>query len=121
MNDTEISAIACALRLHWHTVQKYAACAEPPLRRHTVHQPSMLTPRQDDLIARWMSGCQNARQVWCESAARGYPGAYRTVARVTGYLRKRERSGESEGEAPPRVAAGMTPAQAAGLVVVRLE
>lgn len=55
--------------------------------------------------------------MWREIAARGYPGAYRTVARLTGYLRKRERSGE----ALPRIAAGMTPAQAAGLVVVRPE
>jgi transposase len=55
--------------------------------------------------------------LWREIAARGYPGAYRTVARLTGYLRKRARSGE----ALPPVAAGMTPAQAMGLVVVRPE
>lgn len=112
-----ISAIARALRLHRHTVQKYLACTAPPRRRHTVRQPSTLTPHQDYLLARWMSGCHNARQLWREIVARGYPGAYRTVARVTGYLRKRERSGE----ALPPVAAGMTPAQAAGLVVVRPE
>jgi transposase len=112
-----VSAIARALGLHRHTVQKYVACATPPRRWHTVRQPSMLTPHQDYLLARWASGCRNARQLWREIAARGYPGAYRTVARLTGYLRRCERSGE----ALPRVAAGMTPAQAAGLVVARPE
>lgn len=115
-----ISAIARALKLHRHTVQKYRTCPRPPQRRYTARQTSALTPYQSYLLERWSSGCQNARQLWRELATQGYPGSYRNVARLTGYLRKRERSGK----ALPPVAIGgigMTPAQAAGLVVVRPE
>lgn len=112
-----ISAIARALKLHRHTVQTYRTCTSPPQRRYTAHQTSALTPYQSYLLERWRSGCRNARQLWRELAVQGYPGSYRTVARLTGYLRKREGSGN----ALPPVAAGMTPAQAAGLVVVRPE
>lgn len=112
-----ISASARALNLHRHTVRKYRTYTSPPQRRYTVRQTSALTPYQSYLLERWRAGCHNARRLWRELVAQGYPGAYRNVARLTGYLRKCEGSRQ----ALPPVAAGMTPAQAAGLVVVRPE
>lgn len=112
-----ISATARALRLHRHTVQKYLACTTPPQRRYTARQTSALTPYQGHLVACWTSGCRNARQLWRELAAQGYPGSYRTVTRLTGSLRRKERKGERLLAAP----AGMTPVQAAGLMVTRPE
>lgn len=49
--------------------------------------------------------------------AQGYPGAYRTVARLTGYLRRQEHLGV----AAPVTPVGMTAGQAASLVLVRPE
>jgi transposase len=111
------AAIARTLGLNWQTVHKYAAYARPPERRHTSRQPSVLTPYQGSLLGRWASGCRNARQLWRELVAEGYPGSYRHVARLTGYLRHQERMGAGL----PTPPAGMTPAQATGLVVARPE
>ena len=49
--------------------------------------------------------------------AHGYRGSSRTVARLTGYLRRQEQLGAAAPVAP----VGMTAGQAAGLVVVRPE
>jgi Homeodomain-like domain len=87
------SAITRALGLHRHTVQKYRACPTPPQRRHTVRQTSALIPYQGYLVERKTSGWRNARQLWRELAALGYAGSYRNVARLTGYLRRKERAG----------------------------
>ena len=114
------SAIARALKLHRHTVQKYRTCTSPPQRRYTARQTSALTPYQSYLLERWRSGCHNARQLWRELVTQGYPGSYRNVARLTGYLRTREGSGKALSPAVPGMA-GMTPARATGLVVVRPE
>src|SRR5262249_42770488 len=112
-----IAAIAHTLRLNWQTVHKYVAYTTPPQRRHTVRTSSVLTPYQGYLLGRWASGCRNARQLWREIAAQGYPGSYRHVARLTGYLRRQERVGA----ALPTPPTGMTPAQATGLVLLRPE
>lgn len=98
-------------------MQQYRTGTSPPQRRSTVRQTSALIPYQSYLLERWRSGCHNARQLWREVVAQGYPGSYRNVARLTGYLRKREGSGK----ALPSVAPGMTPAHATGLVIVRPE
>jgi transposase len=115
-----IWAIARALKLHRHTVQQYRTGASPPQRRYTARQTSTLAPYQDYLVERWRSGCHNARQLWRELAAQGYPGSYRNVARVTGDLRKRDGSGNALSPVAPGML-GMTPARAAGFVVMRPE
>ncbi len=112
-----VSAIARALGLHRHTVQKYLSDTTPPQRRPSTRHTSRLTPYQNYLLERWTSGCRNARQLWREIAAQGYPGTYRTVARLTGYLRQKVRTGD----VLPRTPTGLTPAHATGLVVVRPE
>ena len=112
-----LASIARTLGVNWQTVHKYAAYATPPERRHISRQPSVLTPYQGYLLGRWASGCRNARQLWRELVAQGYPGSYRHVARLTGYLRHQERMGAGL----PTPLPGMTPAQATGLVVARPE
>jgi len=106
------AAIARALGLHRHTVQKYLASEIAPERRHTTRKTSTLTPYQGYLLERWQSGCRNAKQLWREIAAQGYPGAYENVARLTGYLRKRVRAGQPL----PRAPTGLTPTKATGIV-----
>lgn len=66
---------------------------------------------------RWAEGCHNARQLWREIQAQGYPGTYQNVARVTGYVRHQERRGKRAPPAP----AGLTPRQAVGLLLLRAD
>jgi transposase len=109
------SAIARALGIHRHTVQKYLALDTPPERRHASRRSSILTPYVGELLERWHHGCRNARQLWREIAAHGYPGSYRHVARLTGELRRQERLGHPLPHAPP----GLSPTQAVGMLVRR--
>jgi transposase len=110
-------AIARQLSLNRQTVYKYLALTAPPERRMTSHTVSALAPYEGYVLRRWAEGCHNARQLWREIQAQGYPGAYRNVARVTGYLRHQEQRGE---RAPP-VPSGLTPRQAVGLVLLRAD
>jgi transposase len=87
------TTIARALGLNWQTVHKYLTYTTPPQRRHTVRRISALTPYQRYLLGRWAGGCHNARQLWRELVAQGYPGSYFTVARLTGYLKRQEQLG----------------------------
>jgi hypothetical protein len=111
------TAIARTLGLNWQTVHKYLTYSAPPQRRHSVRRISALIPYQRYLLGRWASGCHNARQLWREIVAQGYPGSYFVVARLTGYLKHQERSGATLPAAP----LGMTARQAAGLIVARPE
>jgi transposase len=111
------SAIARTLGVHRHTVQKYSALDAPPRRKPYIRKRSSLTPYEAYILKRWSDGCRNATQIWKEIVEQGYPGAYRNVARITEYLKKRERTGEPLPDAP----AGLSPVQAAGMLVVRPE
>ena len=110
-------AIARMLGLNRQTVAKYRLCTSPPQRRFTRRQRSTFLPYQDYVLQRWATGCHNARTLWREIVAQGFPGSYRTVARLTGYLKHQER----QGVALPLASLGMTPRQAAGLVAARPE
>jgi len=109
------SAIARTLGVHRHTVQKYSALDAPPRRKPYIRKRSALAPYEAYILKRWSDGCRNARQIWREIVEQGYPGAYRNVARITECLKKRERTGEPWPDAPP----GLSPLQAAGMLVVR--
>jgi transposase len=109
------SAIARALGLHRHTVQKYLALGAAPERRHVTRKTSILAPYAGYILERWRQGSRNARQLWREIAAQGYPGSYQNVARLTGYLRRQEQLGLPLPHAPP----GLTPTQAVGMLVRR--
>lgn len=108
-------AIAKRLGLNRQTVYKYLRLTAPPERRHASRAVSAVAPYEGYLLRRWAEGCHNARQLWREIQAQGYAGAYRSVARIIGYLRHQRRRGETTLPAPP----GLTPRQAVGLVLQR--
>jgi len=108
-------AIARQLSLNRQTVYKYLALPAPPERHHAGPTVSALAPYEGYLLRRWAAGCHNARQLWRELHQQGYPGAYRNVARITGYLRHQARAGA---QAPP-APAGLTPRQAVALLLLR--
>jgi transposase len=81
------SAIARALGLHRHTIQKYCALTTAPERRHRTRAVRILTPYEAHVLERWKGGCHNARALWQEITDHGYPGRYRTIARLVAYLR----------------------------------
>jgi len=113
-----METIAQRLDLNWKTVAKYLALSTPPQRRHgaqTARAVSALAPYEGYLLRRWAEGCRNARQVWRELREQGYTGAYRNVARITGYFRRQERMGKTVCPVP----AGLTPRQAMGLLLLR--
>jgi len=68
-----ISAIARRLHLTRPTVRKLVRAAPCPA---PAPRPSILTPYEPYLWARWTQGCQNAATVWQEIRALGYPGSY---------------------------------------------
>ena len=114
------SAIARALGLHRHTVQKYYRLTSAPERCHTTRKTSALAPYEGYVLERWRNGCPTRRNYggrWREIAARGYPGAYRGVALLTRHLRERERAGQSL----PRALTSLTPAGATGIALMRPE
>jgi len=111
------SAIARALGVHRHTVQKYLAHESAPERRHYTRKTSILAGYEGYILTQWRSGRRNAMQLWREIVAQGYAGSYRNVSRLTGYLRRQE----CTEDATPPAAAGLTPAQAAGILVLRPE
>jgi transposase len=117
------AAIARALEVHRHTVQKYLALEVPPQRRHYTRKVSAMMPYEGYILERWRGGCRNATQIWREIVQQGYPGAYRNVARLTGHLRSQEkqRGGAGHPLADSLVLGGLTPSQAAGLLVIRPE
>lgn len=110
-------AIARQLGLNRKTVYRYLALTAPPTRRHGWRQGSALAPYEGYRLRRWGEGCRNARQLWREIQTQGYPGAYRNVVRITGYLRHHERRGKKAPPAPR----GLTPRQAVGLLLLRAD
>ena len=110
-------AAARALGLHRHTARTYRALPAAPERRHAWRAPSQLTPYEGDLVEQWRRGRRQAMALWRELVARGYPGAYRGVARFVADLRRRDRAGEPLVLLPP----GLPPGQAAALLLVRPE
>jgi transposase len=111
------SAIARALGIHRHTVQKYLLLDRAPHRRAAPRMSSILLPYEQYLLERWKQGCRNAMGLWREIRAEGYPGSYRTVARYLADLRSQKRTGVPL----PRAPAGLSPRQALWLVLTRPE
>ena len=115
--DMNKSAIARVLGLDRHTVQKYLRYDVAPVRRAATRRTRILDPYQPYLLERWKQGCDNAMGLWREICARDYPGSYRMVARFVAGLRTLEQRGEMFPQAP----VGLTPRQAARLLLVRPE
>ena len=99
------SAIARALRLPRHTVQQSRPLPAPPERRHGWRFPSLLAPYEGYLLERWRQGGHTAMTLWRELGQRGFPGQYRTVARLVAHWQALARTG-----APVHRGAGATTA-----------
>ncbi len=68
------SAIARALGLHRHTVQKYLTLDASPQRRHYTRKTSILAPYESCILERWEHGYHNAMGLWRELVGMGYAG-----------------------------------------------
>ena len=111
------SAVARALDIDRHTVQKYLRYDAAPVRRPSTRRARILAPYEPYLLERWKQGCDNAMGLWREIRAQGYPGSYRMVARFVAGQRALARN---DGPVSP-AQAGLTPRRATLLLLTRPE
>jgi len=83
-----IMGISRALGVAHGTVRRFVRSAEFPERAPHRRQSSILDPYLGHLLARHADGCENARQLWREIRALGYPGRPQQVRR---WLQNRRR------------------------------
>ncbi|CCF83921.1 transposase [Nitrolancea hollandica] len=81
-----------------------------------TQRPSSLTPYAGYLLERWRQGERNARALWREIVALGYPGTHRNVSRFVTHLRQQECAGIP---LPKPQTAGLTPGQTVRLLLLR--
>ncbi len=98
------------------TVRAYLSAHAPPERPQVTQRPSILTPYTGYLLERWRHGERNARTLWREIVALGYPGTHRNVSRFVTHLRQQERQGLPLSK--PQTA-GLTPGQTVRLFLLR--
>ena len=82
--------IARELGLHRHTVERNLRLPSCPERARHPRRPTLLDPYEPYLHVRWAEGCHNARRLWREIVAQGFPGSYQPVSRFATYLRLQE-------------------------------
>jgi transposase len=70
-----IRAIGRELRLSRKTVARYLHAGSFPEHAPQRPRPSILAPYESYLRERWTAGCHNARVLWEEIQAQGFPGA----------------------------------------------
>ncbi len=82
--DWSADAIARQLGVHRSTVFR---CVQQPTfaerKERRGRGRSVLGPYKDSLVQRWNDGCLNARRLFREIKAQGYPGCYNTVGQYT--------------------------------------
>lgn len=83
-----ITSISKSLSLHRETIRTFFYAEQFPERSNRPSSPSILDPYIPHLEKRWSEGCEDARALWREIKAVGYPGSYRTVNK---WLRPRRR------------------------------
>lgn len=76
-----ILQIARRLGMSRVTVRKYLSAETFPEWSPHRSAPRMLQPYEAHLEARWREGCRNARDLWREIRAQGYPGTVKQVHR----------------------------------------
>src|SRR5207244_794159 len=64
------------------TARRFVRAGTFPERAPSSQRPTSLTPYEPYLRARWTAGCHNARVLWEEVRAQGFPGAAVTVGRL---------------------------------------
>ena len=111
------SAIARAFGLKRQTVAKYLRAEGAPQRRSRRGTSRILAPYESYILERCRQGYWNAMGLWREIVALGYPGEYKSVSRLVGYLRKIARDGTEV----PALVEGMTPRKTVGLLLRRPE
>jgi DNA-binding CsgD family transcriptional regulator len=117
-----VSAIARALGVHRHTVQKYLPLTAPPERQYTQRRRSILAPYERYLLERWRQQGRthprrrrNALALWRELRQRGFAGKYGSVVRLVAHWNRLERAGEPVPALPP----GLSPRHATALLLLR--
>ena len=77
-----LRTIGQAVGLSRATARRFVRAETFPERAASSPRPTSLTPYEPYLRARWTAGCHNARVLWEEVRARGFPGAAVTVGRL---------------------------------------
>jgi transposase len=77
-----LRAIGQAVGLSRATARRFVRAGTFPERAPSSPRPTSLTPYEPYLRARWTTGCHNARVLWEEVRAQGFPGAAVTVGRL---------------------------------------
>jgi transposase len=80
-------AIAARLGIDRRTVRRFVRAGAFPERVPAGRRASILAPYEAHLRARWAAGCRNARLLFEEIAARGFPGAASLVRAHVGRWR----------------------------------
>jgi transposase len=114
------TAIAQHLDLDRGTVHQWRSCTEFPERLPRPARRTLLQPYEPYVAQRWQEGCRNARQIWQELRAHGYPGGY---TQVTAYVRtlRTAPGGRSRRAAAPRLPRGRSLRQLKGLLLRPLD
>jgi transposase len=87
--DWSADDIARQLGVHRATVFRVLQQPTFPERKERRGKGrSVLGPYKDALVQRWNDGCLNARRLFREIKAQGYPGCYNTVVQYTQRLRR---------------------------------
>jgi transposase len=109
-------AIARALGIHPHTVERNLRLPTCPERARHPRQPNMLDPYEPYLRERWAQGYHNALGLWREIVAQGFAGTSRNVSRFVTYLRQQDRQQGQSGRAY-RDRRGLTVREAVGVLL----
>lgn len=77
-----LRTIGQAVGLSRATARRFVRAGTFPERAPSSQRPTSLTSYEPYLRARWTAGCHNARVLWEEVRAQGFPGAAVTVGRL---------------------------------------
>jgi transposase len=106
-----LRAIGQAIGLSRATARRFVRAGTFPERAPSAPRPTILAPYEPYLRARWTAGCHNARVLWKEVRAQGFPGAAVTVGRLVSTWRlTRGRPGPTPRGTGPAAAAPTPPA-----------
>jgi transposase len=106
-DGVSLRRIMTHFRLHWLTVKKYVraeSCPRWPSGKSGVRAPSPLDPFRDQIRRRVADGLANARALFRELQAQGYPGSYTPVRRAVHALTQQDRRFGPRGVAHSTVA-----------------